>query len=388
MKKTIYFDNAATSWPKPDMVYNAVNYFMREIGANPGRSGHSKSFEAGRIVYETREALANLFGINDSSRVIFTSNATHALNIAFKGILQPGEHVLTTSMEHNSVMRPLRYLEQTIGIRITAVPCRGDGTLPLKLFEEKIEKNTKLIVVNHASNVVGTLLPINEIGEISRKHGALFLVDAAQTAGSIALNVVKDNIDLLAFTGHKGLMGPQGIGGLCIGNQVNMQPLMQGGTGSNSGYETQPEVLPDKYESGTLNTVGIAGLGAGVKFIQKKGIVNIQKYEKALTKQLIEGLSAIKGIKIYGPCNANKQISVVSFNIDGLKPCDVGYKLDKEFGIMARVGLHCAPAAHKTIGTFPIGTVRLSLNYFNAPEEVQYTIQSLKKIITQTKRKL
>jgi len=381
MKKIIYFDNAATSWHKPDSVYNAMNYFMRKVGANPGRSGHSKSIEAARIVYETRQAVAKLFGVKDSSHVVFTSNATHALNIVFKGLLQPGDNVITTSIEHNSVMRPLHYLEKTIGIRITVIPCRADGTLLPELFEEKIERDTKLIVINHASNVIGTLLPIREIGKISREHGVLFLVDAAQTAGVIPLDMAKDNIDLLAFTGHKGLMGPQGIGGLCIRNPVDMAPLMQGGTGSNSEYEIQPEVLPDKYESGTLNTVGIAGLGAGVKFIQEKCILNIRKYEKALTEQLIKELSTIAGIKLYGLCNAEKQISIVSFNIDGLKPSDIGYKLDKEFGIMARVGLHCAPIAHKTIGTFPEGTVRFSLSYFNKHKEIDYTVQALKKII-------
>ncbi|MFH1231227.1 MAG: aminotransferase class V-fold PLP-dependent enzyme [Planctomycetota bacterium] len=405
--KTIYFDNAATSWPKPDIVYEAMNYFMQEVGANPGRSGHSKSVEAARIVHQTRENIAQLFNVQDTSplglprlrgrslsaeggsasgmtsgtdNVIFTSNATHSLNIIFKGILHSGDNVVTTSMEHNSVMRPLRYLEQNTGISITVVPCLADGTLPLELLEEQIEKDTKLIVVNHASNVVGTILPIGEIGKISRKHGVLFLVDAAQTAGIIPLDMVNDNIDLLVFTGHKGLMGPQGIGGLCIRNDVDMTPLMQGGTGSNSEYEIQPEVLPDKYESGTLNTVGIAGLGAGVKFIQETGIVNIHKYEKALTKQLIEGLSTIAGIKLYGLSNAEKQIPVVSFNIEGYKPSDIGYKLDKEFGIMARAGLHCAPMAHKTIGTFPEGTVRLSLNYFNKSEEIDYTVQCLRKI--------
>lgn len=379
--KTVYFDNAATSWPKPDCVYEAMNYFMKEVGANPGRSGHSKSIEAARIVHNTRETIARLFNVKDSSQVIFTLNATHALNLVFKGILHPGDHVLTTSMEHNSVMRPLRYLEKTIGIKITALQCLPDGHLSLESLEKNIKENTKLIAVTHASNVTGTLMPIREIGEISRRYGALFLVDAAQTAGGIPLDMVEQNIDLLIFTGHKSLMGPPGTGGVCLGRPVEISPLIHGGTGSNSEFDIQPECLPDKFESGTLNTVGITGLGAGIKFIQETGIDKIREREKALTKQLLEGLSTIKRIKLYGPSDAEKQIAVVSFNIETPNLSDIGYVLDREYGIMARIGLHCAPIAHKTIGTFPKGTIRFSLNYFNSPDEVDYAIDVLRKIV-------
>ncbi|MFH0887954.1 MAG: aminotransferase class V-fold PLP-dependent enzyme [Planctomycetota bacterium] len=381
MKKAVYFDNAATSWPKPDCVYEAMNYFMKEVGANPGRSGHSKSIEAARTVHNTRETIARLFNVKDSSQVIFTLNATHALNLVFKGILHTGDHVLTTSMEHNSVMRPLRYLEKTIGIEITTLQCLPDGHLPLESLEKNIKGNTKLIAVTHASNVTGTLMPIREIGEISRRYGALFLVDAAQTAGVIPLDMVEQNIDLLIFTGHKSLMGPTGTGGVCMGKPVEMAPLIHGGTGSNSEFDIQPEWLPDKFESGTLNTVGIAGLGAGIKFIQETGINKIREREKALTKRLLEGLSIIKGIKLYGPSDAKKQIAVVSFNIETSSLSDVGYVLDREYGIMARIGLQCAPIAHKTIGTFPKGTIRFSLNYFNSFDEVDYAIDVIRKII-------
>ncbi len=380
MKQIIYFDNAATSWPKPEGVHKAMDSFMRQVGANPGRSGHSRSIEAGRIVYETREAVAGFFGLKDSSRVIFAANATHALNIAFKGLLKKGDHVITSSVEHNSVMRPLRHLEKSINIKITVIPCANDGTLSADSLARYIRKNTKLVVVTHASNVIGTLIPIREIGRICHRHNVLFLVDTAQTAGTIPLDMTKDNIDLLAFTGHKGLMGPQGIGGLCLNKAIELAPLMQGGTGSNSESETHPGFLPDKLESGTLNTVGIAGLGAGIKFIQEQGIDKIREHEKGLIQRLLTGLSTIKGIKIYGPRHSNKQIAVVSFNIRGIKPCDLGYALDRQYGIMTRVGLHCAPSAHKTMRTFPQGTVRLSLSYFNTSREVDSLLKALTRI--------
>ncbi len=378
--RVIYLDNAATSWPKPESVYKAVDYFMRQIGANPGRSGHSKSVEAARIVFETREAVGRFFGVSDSDHVIFTANATHAINLALKGVLKEGDHVIVSSMEHNSVMRPLRFLQETVGITIAVVECDQKGIFPLQSLEEKAQKNTRLIAITHASNVTGTLMPIQDIGKISRKHNALFLVDAAQTGGVVPLDMASDNIDLLVFTGHKSLMGPQGIGGLCVGESVEMMPLMQGGTGSNSEFEVHPDFLPDRLESGTLNTVGIAGLGEGIRFIEETGLAGIREHEKALTRQLLEGLSSVGGIKIYGPSDPDHQISVVSFNIQGAKPCDVGYSLDREFGIMARVGLHCAPAAHKTIGTFPEGTVRFSLSYFNTEDDITTAVQALREI--------
>ncbi|MFH1624677.1 MAG: aminotransferase class V-fold PLP-dependent enzyme, partial [Pseudomonadota bacterium] len=347
----IYLDNAATSFPKPEVVYEAMKGFMSDIGANPGRSAHKLSLDSARVVFETREALAELFHVSDSKQIVFTCNATESLNLGILGLLNEGEHVVTTSIEHNSVMRPLRYLEQKKGVRITIVDCSAKGELDLDILRSAIGKDTKLVAVNHASNVMGTILPIEEIGKIA--EGIPFLVDAAQTAGVYPIDVEGSNIDLLAFTGHKGLLGPTGVGGLYIKEGLELQPLKYGGTGSNSEREEQPDFLPDKYECGTLNTVGIAGLGAGVRYVIEEGIDEIRLQEIELTKRLLSGLEAIRGVTIYGTKDAKKQTATVSINVDGLEPSHVGYILDREFDIMVRVGLHCAPSAHKTIGTLP-----------------------------------
>lgn len=367
-RKTIYLDNAATSWPKPETVYQAMDSFMRDVGANPGRSGHSKSVDAARIVFEAREELADLFGVENSERVVFTNNATHSINLALKGLLKAGEEVVATSLEHNSVIRPLRFLEQTIGIKVKVVDAAK--------IKEAITNSTKLVVMLHASNVTGEILPINEIGRLCRQKGVLFLVDAAQTAGVVPIHIVKDNIDLLAFTGHKALLGPQGIGGLCLGKRVELESLVQGGTGSSSDSELHPKVLPDRLEAGTLNTVGCSGLGAGVKFIKEKGLENILEQELTLTNKLIEGLKKIKGVTVYG-ADLQNRVGVVSFNVAGKLPNEVGQKLDQDQGIMVRVGLHCSPLAHKTIGTFPHGAIRVSLGCFNTEEDVDALLKAL-----------
>lgn len=378
----IYFDNAATSWPKPPGVKEAMVRFMDEIGANPGRSGHQLSIEAARIIYEARETISRLFMVKDPSRIIFTLNATESINLALKGLLQPGDHVLTSSMEHNSVMRPLRDLEKK-EVRLTVVPCSPIGELDLKDIEKKIEPRTRMIVLNHASNVTGTLLPAREVGQIARTHGTLFLVDAAQTAGVYPIDMEKDGIDLLAFTGHKSLYGPQGTGGLVIGENVKIQdltPLKQGGTGSRSEFEEQPDFLPDRYESGTPNAVGIAGLLAGVQFVLEKGVESIHQYETNLVEKLIEGLKEIPGISLYGPQNLTDRMATVSFNMKGFSPSEVASRLEDESGILCRPGLHCSPSAHKTIGTFPEGTVRFSLGCFNTLEEVHQAVETIDRI--------
>src|SRR4030042_1812323 len=279
----IYLDNAATTCPKPETVYQAMDSVMRNIGASPGRSGHRLSIEEGRIIYETREALARLLGIDNPMQIVFTSNATEALNLALRGILHPGDHVITSSMEHNSVMRPLRALERE-GVEITVVNCSPEGFLAPKDVERAIKPNTRLITLNHASNVVGTILPIAEVGQIAHHHGVLFMVDAAQTVGCYPIDVEAMNIDLLALSGHKGLYGAQGTGGLYLrrGIERELQPLIYGGTGSQSEHEYQPDFLPDKYESGTPNTAGLAGLGAGVRFVLEHGVTEIQKREQVL----------------------------------------------------------------------------------------------------------
>ncbi|RPJ40608.1 MAG: aminotransferase class V-fold PLP-dependent enzyme, partial [Deltaproteobacteria bacterium] len=335
-EKLIYLDNAATSFPKPEAVIQAMTAFMRDVGGNPGRSGHRLSIEAGRIVFEAREKIAALFGINDSSRVIFGQNATEAINLGLNGLLGCGDHVITSSMEHNSVMRPLRALERE-GIELTVVLCSREGVLDPAEIQKATKKNSRMVVLNHGSNVVGTLLPLKPVGEICRNHGILFLVDAAQTAGVIPIDMEKEKIDLLAFTGHKALFGPQGTGGLVIGQRVeekSIQPLKRGGTGSRSEFEEQPDFLPDLCESGTPNAVGLAGLRAGLDFILGVGLDKIRDHERKLTARLIQGLREIPGAVVYGSGEAAKQCATVSFNLETWAPSDLSFRLDEEFGIL------------------------------------------------------
>jgi len=378
----IYLDNPATSWPKTHQVKAAMNRFMEEVGANPGRSGHSLSIEAARIVYEARESLSVLFHVKDSSRIVFTLNATESINLALKGLLKYKNHVITSSMEHNSVMRPLRDLEKK-GVELSIIPCSDEGMLDPQEVERKIRSNTRMIVLNHASNVTGTLLPVKEVGFIARKHNLLFLVDAAQTAGAYPIDVEKDGIDLLAFTGHKSLYGPQGTGGLVIGERIRekeMIPLKQGGTGSRSEFEEQPDFLPDRFESGTPNGVGIAGLLAGVQFVLEKGVEQIRQNEMILIEKLIMGFKKIPQVKLYGPEQMNDRVATLSFNFSRLSPSNGALCLEKEFGILCRPGLHCAPAAHHTIRTFPEGTIRFGLSVFNTEEEIKTAIQAVSLI--------
>lgn len=378
----IYLDNAATSYPKPKEVGQAMIYFLEKVGANPGRSSHRLSIEAGRILYQARESLAELFNVDDPLRIIFTLNVTEALNLALKGLLRPGDQVITSSMEHNSVMRPLRELEKR-GVEVKVVPCSSQGVLDPVDLERAIKKNTKLIVLNHGSNVIGSLLPITVVGEMAKRHHILFLVDTAQTAGCYPLDIKKDNIDLLAFTGHKALYGPPGTGGLVIGERVDTKkliPLKVGGTGSHSEFEEQPDFLPDLYESGTPNIVGLNGLKEGVRFVLAEGVDKIHQHEKNLIIRLIEGLKEIPEVTLYGGDYRKEQVAVVSFNLKDKWPSEVGMRLDEEYDIMCRVGLHCSPATHKTIGTFPRGTVRFSMSWFNTLEEVDQAIMAIRDI--------
>ncbi len=378
----IYFDNAATSWPKPPGVAEAMVHYLDQVGANPGRSGHRLSVEAARIVYAAREAVARLLGAPDPLRVVFGANATEALNLAMGGLLRPGDHVITSSMEHNSVMRPLRALERQ-GVRVTVVGCSPEGVLDPAAIAAAIRPDTRMIILNHASNVVGTLLPVAEVGLIARRHGLLLLADAAQTAGALPIDMEAEAIDLLAFTGHKSLYGPMGTGGLIIGERVDpslLNPPKRGGTGSRSEQEEQPDFLPDSCESGTLNAVGLAGLEAGIRWIEQQGIEAIRAHEMALAQRLIEGLRAIPGVIVYGTLDASRQTATVSFNIAGLEPSEVGLRLDEEYGILCRVGLHCAPAAHKTLGTFPTGTVRFGLAASNTAAEVDAAIGAVRQL--------
>ena len=381
----IYFDNAATSWPKPPGVAEAMVHFMEAVGANPGRAAHRQALESGRIVYDTREAICELFHAPDPLRVVFSKNVTEALNLALLGLLRPGDHVVTSSMEHNSMMRPLRALEQPPerglgGVQLTVVRCSPEGILDPAAVEAALQPNTRLVALNHASNVVGTLLPVAKVGALCRERDLLLLVDAAQTGGAYPVDVQTDQIDLLAFTGHKSLGGPMGTGGLIVGERVDetqIDPLIRGGTGSRSEHEVQPDFLPDMWESGTPNVVGLAGLQVGVRWVLERGVQAIRAHEVALAHSLIEGLQAVPGVTVYGTLDPELQTATVSFNITGMAPSEVGLRLDDEYGILCRVGLHCAPAAHRTMGTFPHGTVRFGLSAFNTAEEVRVAVDAV-----------
>ena len=378
----IYFDNAATSWPKPPGVADAMVHFLSEIGASAGRSAHRQAVASSRIVYDAREAVADLFNAPDPLGVVFGLNVTEAMNLALCGYLRPGDHVVTSSMEHNAVMRPLRQLERE-GIQVTVLRCSPEGFLDPATVEPAIQPNTVMIVLNHGSNVTGGLLPIAEAGRIARAHDLLLAVDTAQTAGAYPVDMQADGIDLLGFTGHKGLYGPMGTGGLIVGERVDvgrLMPLKRGGTGSRSEHEEQPDFLPDKCESGTPNVVGLAGLWAGIRFIQETGIEAIRAHKVSLTQRLISGLLSIPGVTVYGGLDAELQTATVSFNVASQLPSDVGLRLDEEFSILCRIGLHCAPAAHKTIGTFPSGTVRFGLSYFNTADEVNRALAAVEAI--------
>lgn len=379
----IYLDHAATSWPKPPEVIRAMTDYLERSGGNPGRSGHSLSIEAGRIVGDAREAIAELFNAMDPLRVIFAPNATYAINIALQGLLRQGDHVVTSSMEHNSVMRPLRDLESR-GMLLSIVACNPDGTLHVKRIADAITPATKMVAVTHASNVIGTILPIREIADAAHKVGALLLLDAAQTAGVLPIDMIAMGIDLLAFTGHKGLQGPPGTGGLVIGERVQtgtMAPLVRGGTGSRSEYEFQPEDCPDKYESGTANGSGIAGLGAGVRLILKHGVNEIRTREIERATMMMEGLRSIPGITVYGTDNPSDRTAIVSFTVRGRRVSEIGLRLDEEYGIMSRVGLHCAPAAHRTMGTFPEGTVRFAPGMATTAREISAAIDAVAELV-------
>jgi len=344
---------------------------------------------AGReTVVESRLLVARLINALERERVIFALNCTDALNLGLKGLLRPGDHVITSCIGHNSAVRPLRKLEQQ-GVKITKVPPSSDaGVVSAQDIEDAITKNTKLLVITHASNVTGVIQPIEEYGALSRRHNLIFMVDAAQTAGKCPIDVQAGNIDLLAFSGHKGLLGPPGTGVLYVGNRVNLDSLREGGTGSHSEQEEQPVDLPYRYESGTVNSIGISGLGAGLKYIFSEGLERICAHEQSLIARLIEGLSHTPGVILYTGKDRSKQAPVVSFNIEEYEPGEVGAILDQAFDIKVRTGLHCAPAAHKTLGTYPLGTIRLSPGYFNTMEEIEVTLQALDRIARTTTPKV
>ena len=376
----IYLDNAATSFPKPKEVATAVYDFMVNNGTSSGRGSYKKAMQSDYIVYECRKLIGKLFNFNNPKKVVFTSNVTDSLNIAMRGILKENDHVITSSLEHNAVWRCLKTLERDINIKIDTVECSKDGITNQQDIKKYIKKDTALIVFTQASNVLGTIQPIREIGAIAREHNIPFLVDSAQSAGAMKIDVKEDNIDILAFTGHKSLLGPMGTGGLIINTDIDIKPLKAGGTGGDSAYEYQPDYYPNHLETGTSNVSGIAGLREAIKFLNKEGIENIHNKEKELTKYALEKLETVKDIEIYGPKDCEKMLSVISFNIKDKRPEDVGSILDQKYDIMLRAGLHCAPTAHSVIGTKERGTLRIGLGYFNEKEDIDKLVEALNNL--------
>jgi cysteine desulfurase / selenocysteine lyase len=376
----IYLDNAATSFPKPKETIEHLNRFATEIGGNPGRSGHSLSVEAARVMFEAREKLTEFIHGDDSERLIFTQNGTESLNLAILGLIKERDHVITTSLEHNSVMRPLMFLMKERGVELSITQCDQTGSLDTDTLAKMIRKDTKAVIINHGSNVIGSTQPIGEIKQVI--GDMLLIVDACQTIGTIPVDIEKDNIDIICFSCHKSLFALQGLGALYIRKGLELTPLKFGGTGSKSESVEHPEFLPDKYECGTPNTPGIASLLGGLSFIKNEGLTKISQRKRTLRDRVFRGLSGLDRITVYGDNRKNSVLPVISFNIDGKLPSEVGYVLNQQ-EIYARVGLQCSPMAHKTIGTFPGGTVRVSPGYFTSDEDIDIFLEAVKKIAQQ-----
>ncbi|NQX46671.1 aminotransferase class V-fold PLP-dependent enzyme [Paenibacillus tritici] len=380
MDRLVYLDHAATSWPKPPEVAAAMMEALQQSGANAGRGNHSLAIGTGRVLVRARAFLAELFGVSNAQDIAFTHNTTMGLNMAIKGTLQPGDHVISTMTEHNSVRRPLEYLRRTIGIEVDYVQVSPEGQLDLQELQRSLRHNTRMVICNHSSNLLGSILPIGDIGDIVKLHGAVFLVDAAQSAGALDIDVSAMNIDLLAFPGHKGLLGPQGTGGLYISPALDLEPLMHGGTGSQSENSDQPSVRPDRYEAGTQNAVGIAGLLAGVKAVKVLGIEQIHKQEWKLTQLLMEGLAAVPAIRILGPAPGAQRSGIVAFTIEGQESANIAHRLDREYNIAVRAGMHCTPLAHKAADTLDSGAVRASVGVSSTEADVDRLVTAVKEM--------
>lgn len=384
--KYIYLDNASTTFPKAPNVANAMSDYLTNYGININRGSYALAYDVEDIIYTTRQRLNNVFNGHDPSHVIFTQNVTMSLNMVIKGLLKSGDHVLVSAMEHNAVMRPLTQLLDN-GITFNVIPCDVTGSIEIDAIESLIRPNTVAIIINHASNVCGTIQPIQSIGFLCKAHNLHFIVDAAQTAGVIPINVKAFHIDALCFTGHKGLLGPQGIGGIILTKEIaqTLIPLIAGGTGSFSHLETMPTHMPDAFEAGTLNLPGIIGLNEGLSYIEAVGMKNIHNHELALTKTFLEGLRSITGINIISKQDIQDRTAVVSITIDGMDAASIAYELESKYHIMTRVGLQCAPRAHQTLGTYPEGTVRFSFGYANTLEDVGSALSALHTIVKNTK---
>ncbi|RCW42959.1 aminotransferase class V-fold PLP-dependent enzyme [Paenibacillus prosopidis] len=382
-QSVIYLDHAATSWPKPPAVTEAVVQAMLNDAANPGRGSHTMAVRASRVLFDTRKQLSKLFNIKNPNDIAFTSNTTMALNMAIKGWLKPGDHVIATSVEHNSVRRPLYYLEQTIGVEVTYIEADDRGNIQLDDVAKAIRPNTTLAVVNHSSNLLGTILPIAEIAELTSKHNIKLLVDAAQSAGILPIDVRAMGIHMLAFPGHKGLLGPQGTGGLYIDPELDLEPLLHGGTGSQSEAREQPHVRPDRYEAGTQNTPGLAGLKMGVQHVLNETVQNIHTKEWTLAQRLMQGLLPLRGVRLLGPELGKQRTGIVAFNVDGIDPSELSFILDQHYRIAVRAGFHCTPLAHACAGTSMTGAIRASVGIYTTEAEVDALTEAIKEISQQ-----
>jgi cysteine desulfurase family protein len=377
---TIYLDNAATSFPKPESVYQALDSFARQSLANPGRAGHKMALAAERMLDDCRHLLNQLFHGKEPERFVFTLNGTDALNMAFKGVLGEGDHVVTTDLEHNSVSRPLRALELAGRITLTRICCDQGGTIDPEAVRQAITPRTRLIALTHASNVLGTVQPVAEVGRLVRESDALFLVDAAQTAGVLPIDVAAMNIDLLAFPGHKSLLGPTGTGALYVGPRARLRPWREGGTGGDSSSETQPREFPYYLEGGTPNVLGVAGLAAGIRYVMERGLVDIHAHEVALVERLWQKLDELGGYAVLGHRDHTRRVGTLSFRSEMLPAAELGGILDQAFDVAIRPGLHCAPYIHRSLGTYPEGTVRVSPGAFNTAEDIDRLAQALAEV--------
>jgi len=388
MDKLIYLDNAATSFPKPEEVYQFMDSFYRKLGVNPGRSGYDLCMEAGEIVEETRKMLTNFFNGDDPDRLCFSYNSTDALNLIVSGMLQKGDHAITTTVEHNSVLRPLYHQQMNGGVEVDHVPFDDKGFVDPDDFSKRFRKNTKLVIVNHASNVIGTIQPIKEIGKRCREKGIPFAIDASQSAGKVPIDIEDMSVDVVAFTGHKSLLGPTGIGGLYVRKGIEIRHSRAGGTGVRSAVRTHLSEYPYRLEYGTLNTLGVAGLHAGVKWIKNKGLKTIHEHEMKLTTLLRDGLKEIDGVALYCQDDLANHISVLLFNVDGMEALNTGTILDVDYNVACRTGLHCAPIVHEQLGIDKIhGGVRFGVGPFNTEEHIRAAIQGVREIAESVRKR-
>lgn len=377
----IYLDNSATSYPKPECVYTAINDFMRNNGASAGRGNYARARDAEELIYLARKSIAKLLGAKKPSNIVFTSNVTESLNVILKGFLNSGDGVLTSSIEHNAMWRPLNYLQQDKNINIRTFHCTKDGSVDLQEIKEQLSHDIKLIALVHGSNVLGNIFPLAEIVALAHEKNIPVLADAAQTAGAFPIDIETLGVDFLAFTGHKGLLGPTGTGGFYIREGLELRTLKEGGTGTISKSPFQPNSIPDRYEAGTINSMGLAGLKAGVEFLIETGVAKIREHEIALMSQMLTGLLNIENVEVYGSLKAQDRLGLVCFNIKGINPYDASLWLDDYAMIMVRAGLHCSPQAHSILGTSETGAIRASIGYFNTIDDITCLLNAIKKFI-------